>query len=185
MRVISGSARGTKLFTPKDEKVRPTTDRIKESIFNIIQPINSDSLALDLFSGTGSIGIEFISRGSKCAYFVDNDSDSIELINKNIKKCRMEEKSRILKMDYKRALENFSDTLQKFDYIFIDPPYNKLEIETIIEAIYDNKILAEEGLIVIEIPKEYEIRINSKNHIVLKEKIYGITKIVVMKEVLK
>jgi 16S rRNA (guanine966-N2)-methyltransferase len=182
MRVISGSSRGAKLFSPKGNRVRPTTDKIKESIFNIIQPIKHASIVLDLFSGTGGVGIEFISRGSEKCFFVDIDKESIQLIEKNILKCGLTNKSQVLKSDYEKAIQKLSDLNIKCDYIFADPPYEMNIGHHIIKVISDCQILSSEGLIIMELPREQEIKLEGMNYQIIKEKIYGITKIIFITE---
>ena len=106
MRVISGKVRGLKLDTPKNDDVRPTTDRVKESLFNIINPYIIDSNVLDLFAGTGSLGIECLSRGALSATFVDVSKDSINIVKSNVKKSRFENESTILNIDFKSAIDS-------------------------------------------------------------------------------
>ena len=112
MRVIAGTAKGTKLITLKGDHTRPTTNRIKETLFNIIQYDIPDSIFLDLFSGSGAIGIEALSRGAKQAFFVDNNPDAIKCIRENLKKTRLEEASKVLKTDALSSLfQVFTNTL--------------------------------------------------------------------------
>ena len=106
MRVISGSARGLKLNTPGDDRVRPTTDRVKESMFNIVQDWVYDSQVLDLFAGSGALGIEALSRGASQAVFCDNSLDSIKIIKSNIEKARVVDRSQIVSGDFKRCLRD-------------------------------------------------------------------------------
>ena len=125
MRVISGKARGLKLNTPKNEDVRPTTDRVKESLFNMINSYIMESEVLDLFAGTGSLGIECLSRGAKSCTFVDISKESIDIVKSNIKKARVESESIILNLDFKTAIDKLKLQNSKFDIIFMDPPYYK------------------------------------------------------------
>ena len=106
MRVISGSARGLKLNTPSDDRIRPTTDRVKESMFNIIQDWVYDSQVLDLFAGSGALGIEALSRGAKEAVFCDKSLDSIKIIKSNIEKARLVDRSHLLNCDFKKCLSD-------------------------------------------------------------------------------
>ena len=121
MRVISGSAKGRKLFSPEGENTRPTTDRVKESIFNTIRFFLPDAECLDLFAGSGQMGIEGLSAGAKKCAFIDISAESIELIKKNLKLTGFFEKSKVAQMDYKMFLQTTKDS---FDVVFIDPPYN-------------------------------------------------------------
>lgn len=150
MRVISGKARGLKLDTPKNLDVRPTTDRVKESLFNIINPYIRESNILDLFAGTGSLGIECLSRGAKNCVFVDKSKDSIGIVKSNVKKARVENKSTILNIDFKDAVKRLSVQNQKFDVIFMDPPYYENMFIDCLKSIDELNLLKEDGLIVVE-----------------------------------
>ncbi|WXR61553.1 16S rRNA (guanine(966)-N(2))-methyltransferase RsmD [Peptostreptococcaceae bacterium AGR-M142] len=153
MRVISGKARGTKLECPTGDNVRPTTDRIKESLFNIINMDIIDTNVLDLFCGTGALGIESLSRGANRCVFVDRDKKSIEMTKRNILKTKLMDYSIIENIDVKTAISKYSS--EQFDYIFLDPPYNKDFCMEVLRLINDNEILNEDGIIVIEHdPKE-------------------------------
>ena len=147
MRVISGLARGTKLKTIDEMTTRPTLDRVKESLFNILQNQIKNSVVLDLFAGSGALGIEALSRGAAKAYFCDTNRDAINVIKENLKKTRLTSKAEVLNVDYKKALNNINES---FDLIFLDPPY-KLDIAVdALKSIINNNLLKSEGIIVIE-----------------------------------
>ena len=151
MRVISGTAKGCKLNSIDDVSTRPTLDRVKEPLFSIIQNHLKDANVLDLFAGSGALGIEALSRGSKHCIFCDKSYKSIQMLKENIKKTRMEEKSTILNKDYNKCLDGLKE---KFDLIFIDPPY-KLNIAVkAIEKIINLKILSKDGIIILETDEE-------------------------------
>lgn len=152
MRIISGSKRGLKLYTPADEDaVRPTLERVKESIFNLIQ-FDLEGKVLDLFAGTGQMGIESISRGAELAVFCDNQKESLELVRKNLKKASFEEKATVKETDYKRYLR---DTREKFKIVFIDPPYERgLSQKALVELGKDGSCLRDDGLCVVECKAE-------------------------------
>lgn len=150
LRVISGKARGLKLDSPKNQDVRPTTDRVKESLFNIINPYIRESNILDLFAGTGSLGIECLSRGAKNCVFVDKSKDSINIIKSNVKKARVENESTILNIDFKDAVKRLSSQNQKFDVIFMDPPYYENMFIKCLKSIDELNLLHEDGIIVVE-----------------------------------
>ena len=150
MRVISGKVRGLKLDTPKNEDVRPTTDRVKESLFNIINQYVMDSNVLDLFAGTGSLGIECLSRGALSATFVDVSKDSINIVKSNVKKSRFENESTILNLDFKSAIDRLKMQNKKFDIIFMDPPYYKNMFIDALSSIDDANLLDDDGIIVVE-----------------------------------
>lgn len=151
MRVVSGTARGTKLNSINDLSTRPTLDRVKEPLFSIIQNHLQNAEVLDLFAGSGALGIETLSRGSKHCTFCDKSYKAIEVLKENIEKTRMENKSTIINKDYKKCLVELTKT---FDIIFIDPPY-KLDIAVdSIKRILDLKILAKDGIIILETDEE-------------------------------
>ena len=153
MRVISGKARGTKLNSIDSLNTRPTLDRVKESLFNIIQNKIPDSLVLDLFAGSGAIGIECISRGCKKAYFCEKSKQAANMVKLNLEKTRFIDYSKIYVQDYKKTLKNLKDENIKFDIIFIDPPYEAdIAIESV-EQIISLDLLAESGIIIIETDK--------------------------------
>ncbi|MDR3295452.1 MAG: 16S rRNA (guanine(966)-N(2))-methyltransferase RsmD, partial [Clostridiales Family XIII bacterium] len=120
LRIIAGSCRGKRLFTPGGHGIRPTPDKVKGAIFNMIGASQEDAVALDLFSGTGSMGLEALSRGARRCYFCDNSAESLALIRKNAAHCNMEARAKILSGDYMRTLDAIPE---KMDVIFIDPPY--------------------------------------------------------------
>lgn len=152
MRVISGLARGTNLETLEGNNTRPTLDRVKEALFNIIQCEIIDSSVLDLFSGSGALGIESLSRGAKYCIMCDRAHEAIEIINKNIKKTHLEEKAKVIKGDYRKALELFKN--QKFNIIFIDPPYDLDIAVDSIKTIIELDLLENDGIIILETDNE-------------------------------
>lgn len=174
MRIISGKKRGLKLLSPIDDDVRPTSDKIKGSIFNILANIEKNSVVLDLFSGSGSMGIEFLSRGAEKVYFCDNSEKSLSIIKANIEKSDFTENSVILKKSYLDALDYFYTSKIFFDYIFLDPPYDTDYIEKTLDFISKKNILKEDGIIIIET----DIEINIENFNIIKEKKYSRTSII-------
>lgn len=174
VRVISGSARGLKLNTPGDDRVRPTTDRVKESMFNIVQDWVYDSQVLDLFAGSGALGIEALSRGASQAVFCDNSLDSIKIIKSNIEKARVVDRSQIVSDDFKRCLRDMEAKNQSFDMIFVDPPYYKGLFEEVLDTIRACKILKKDGIVIVEHDAKRPIG-QVEGLEVYKEKKYGIT----------
>ncbi len=174
VRVISGSARGLKLNTPGDDRVRPTTDRVKESMFNIVQDWVYDSQVLDLFAGSGALGIEALSRGASQAVFCDNSLDSIKIIKSNIEKARVVDRSKIVSGDYKRCLRDMEAKNQSFDMIFVDPPYYEGLFEEVLDTIRSCKILKKDGIVIVEHDAKRPIG-QVEGLEVYKEKKYGIT----------
>ena len=155
MRIISGKARGTKLYTLEGTATRPTLDRVKESLFNIIQNDIEDSTILDLFSGSGAIGLEFLSRGAKRAVLCDNSKDAIKIIKKNVQKTHFEEKAEVYNMEFTKSIERLQN--QKFDIIYIDPPYATDYIKIALEKIIEFKLVDINTKIIIETDDEKRI----------------------------
>ena len=155
MRIISGKARGTKLYTLDGTATRPTLDRVKESLFNIIQNDIEDSTVLDLFSGSGAIGLEFLSRGAKRAVLCDNSKDAIKIIKQNVQKTHFEEKVEVYNMEFTKLVERLQN--QKFDIIYIDPPYATDFIKISLEKIIEYKLVNENTKIIVETDDETRI----------------------------
>lgn len=155
MRIISGTARGTKLFTLEGQTTRPTLDRVKESIFNIIQNQIINSNFLDVFSGSGAIGLEAASRGAKKVILCDKSKDAINIINKNIEKTHLKEKIELYNLDYETLLKN--KIKEKMDIIYIDPPYNSNFAIKTVEYIIEKKIADQNSTIIIETDSEEKI----------------------------
>ena len=155
MRIISGKARGTKLYTLEGTATRPTLDRVKESLFNIIQNDIEGSTILDLFSGSGAIGLEFLSRGAKRAVLCDNSKDAIKIIKQNVQKTHFEEKAEVYNMEFTKLIERLQK--QKFDIIYIDPPYVTDFIKISLEKIIECKLINENSKIIVETDDETRI----------------------------
>jgi len=181
MRIISGINKGKKLYAPDGMSVRPTSDKIKESIFNMIGYIDENSTVLDLFAGSGNVGIEFLARGAKECYFVDISHKSLNFVKKNIEICNFVDKTKIVQSDYDKAIENFCSLKLKFDYVFADPPYDLLCLNNIASRILQNNLLKEDGLLIIETDKSEEAFDLDCKNITYKEKIYGRTRISMIK----
>ena len=155
MRIISGKARGTKLYTLDGTATRPTLDRVKESLFNIIQNDSEDSTVLDLFSGSGAIGLEFLSRGAKRAVLCDSSKDAIKIIKQNVQKTHFEEKVEVYNMEFTKLVERLQN--QKFDIIYIDPPYATDFIKISLEKIIEYELVNENTKIIVETDDETRI----------------------------
>ena len=149
MRVISGKARGINLKTPDGLLTRPTIDRVKEALFSIINFDIPASSVLDLFGGTGQLGIEALSRGAKSAVFVDQREDACKLIRENLKRTKLEADAKVVRMDYLDYLKRCKD---KYDIIFLDPPYAEVFLENALKCITEIDILQSGGIIVAERP---------------------------------
>lgn len=178
MRVISGSARGCKLVAPTGLDTRPTQDRVKESVFNIIRNYILDANVLDLFSGTGALAIEALSRGAVHAIMVDKGAESIKVINQNLEHTKLKENTEIYNCDVKSAIEKVSSLKLNFDIIFMDPPYNKGFVNGTLEVLDELQILNNDGIIVVERHKDDIIKVDKlKNLEVTREQKYKDTMI--------
>ena len=186
MRVISGISKGHKLKSPKGQNTRPTEDRIKESLFNIIGTLKKDSLVLDLFAGSGAIGIEFLSRGANKAYFVDLSNDSITTVKENLKHTNLLEYATIYRKDSIGVISFLKEQGLKFDYIYIDPPFEKHDLLfNVLNYINRYQILDEDGIIMIEHEKRLELDNAIKNFEKIDFRNYGskaITFLKILKE---
>ncbi len=149
MRVIAGKARSLKLMTPPGMDTRPTTDRTKETLFNILQPEIGGARFLDLFSGSGAIGIEALSRGAALAVFVEKDRAAAECIKKNLAFTKLGDNGQILRKDVGAALKSLEKG-EPFDLIFMDPPYGRGLERQVLEYLAHSSLLAEEGTVVVE-----------------------------------
>lgn len=176
MRIISGKHRGAKLYTLEGENTRPTLDRVKEPLFSIIGFDIPESTVLDLFSGSGAIGLEAISRGAKLAILCDNNSKAIHIIEQNVDKLKEKSKTNIIKGDYLVTLKNLKNQNQKIDIVFLDPPYKTDFSERACEKILEYDLLNENGIIIIETDRKEDLieNINKLNLLdIYDERKYG------------
>ena len=171
MRVITGSARGRKLITPENYDIRPTTDNVKESVFNIIQFDIEGRKVLDLFAGTGQMGIECLSRGAESAVFVDQSAAAVRIVKENLKTCGL--KGTVLCQDALSYLRSCG----KFDLIFVDPPYDSDLYEEVLHSINLFDILHDGGIIMCEARRGRELPEMSGNYRKIKEYSYGKVKL--------
>ncbi len=158
MRIISGKARGTKLYTLEGEITRPTLDRVKESLFNIIQEKILESSFLDVFSGSGAIGLEAASRGAKKVFLCEKDKNAIEVIKKNIEKTHLE--VTLYETSYEKMLENLDE---KLDIIYIDPPYKTNLVYEAVNKLINLNLLKSDSLIIVETDEEERVEQALKN----------------------
>lgn len=180
MRIISGTAKGTKLYTLEGLTTRPTLDRVKESIFNIIQNEIQDVSFLDLFSGSGAIGLEALSRGAKKAILCDKSEDAVKIIKQNAEKTHLQDKAKIYNCDFKKCLEKIEEPL---DIIFLDPPYKTDYIYESLKIIEENKLLNEDGIIILETDEKERIteKLKKIQFDIIDERKYGIANIIFLK----
>jgi len=150
MRVIAGSARGTRLKAPKGLSVRPTADRVKEALFNIIAPRVIDCLFIDLFAGSGAVGIEALSRGAGFCIFNEQKIDHLEMIKDNLSKTGLAAKARLICADAEKTIGRLAREEIKADLLFVDPPYQYNHIAVLVEQIINRQLVKRSGLIIVE-----------------------------------
>lgn len=155
MKIISGTLKGRTIDGFNIEGTRPTMDRVKESLFGMIQTYIKDSVCLDLFAGSGNLGFESISNGCKLCYFNDKNSKCINIINKNIKNFKIEDNCKVLNLDYHKCLNYLKENNIKLDIIFLDPPYKNECLNEIIEIIIKEDLINDNGIIVCEVDSNY------------------------------
>ncbi len=170
MRIITGKARGTRLETVAGDAVRPTTEMAKEGIFSAIQFDLDSRRVLDLFAGSGQLGLEALSRGAESAVFVDESQASIDMVKKNAQKAKLFSQCRIVRMDFTDFLKKCNDT---FHFIFVDPPYDKKLLPEVIKKIMKYGVLHEDGVIICEgVDKDIEIEELCEEHSLEIKKVY-------------
>ena len=172
MRVITGKARGVALKTPDGVLTRPTADRVKEALFSIIQFDIPGSKVLDLFGGTGQLGIEALSRDASYAVFVDEREDACKLIKENLRRTKLEQNARVVRSDYLAFLNSCKE---KFNIIFLDPPYAEVFLENSLKRITEIDILQSGGIIVSERPLGKELFVEIPGYSRSKDYKYGKT----------
>lgn len=171
MRIISGENKGRKLFSPKDHMIRPTEDRVREALFNIISDRVYGSLALDLFGGSGAVTCELISRGASKVYINEIEKNHIDLIKQNINFLSKKDRIKVLNNDFKIAIKKLAQDLIKFDLVFLDPPYDMgFEIEAL-KLIEDLGLLKKTGILIVE--SSHEIDYNGEVLLKTNSRKYG------------
>ena len=150
MRIIGGTARGRAITAPAGSKTRPTQDYVRESLFNIIRWDLPEARVLDLFAGTGALSLESLSRGAKDAVLIDMDRDACQAIKKNMETSRLGDRCRLISRDYRQAMDVLAQEGQKFDVVFIDPPYRMENTGEMCAALYDKGLLSDAFLLVVE-----------------------------------
>ena len=183
MRIIAGKLKGSKLHIANDKKTRPLKDRARESIFNLLTHSNKillkleDCNVLDLYAGTGSFGLECLSREAKCVYFVENEKSAFKILQKNIEKLKMKKKTKTFLNDVFDLINSQNLSVLKFDLIFCDPPFKDTNIEKLIELIFNKSLLNKNGIIVLHRNKITEEKFPNYFKII-DERTYGVSKII-------
>ena len=183
MRIIAGKLKGATLHMLKDKDTRPLKDLARESIFNLLTHSNKISLQLeqsnilDLYAGTGSFGLECLSRQAKCVYFIENEKSTFQILEKNIEKLKVKNKIKIFFNDIFELIEKQNIFKSKFDLIFCDPPFKDANIEKLIELIFNKNLLNENGIIILHRSKTIKEKLPNYFEIV-DERTYGMSKII-------
>lgn len=167
MRIIAGKYKGRQLQSAKDQSIRPTTDKIKEYIFELLDDFILDAVVLDLFCGSGSLGLEALSRGARNAAFVDSSANSLKILRRNIGTLKVEEPLKVIKKDTEQFLKK---NKQPFDLIFADPPFKWDKFNDILPLIFKPGNLSEYGLFVVESEKSHEVNWNGDSYEILRQK---------------
>jgi 16S rRNA (guanine966-N2)-methyltransferase len=181
MRIITGSAKGLKLKAPRGLSVRPTADRVKESVFNILAGRVIEAKVADFFAGTGNLGLEALSRGATAAVFVDNSSDSINILQQNLGRAKFSGQAEVLKADVIGAIERFARLSRRFDLIFCDPPYDRGFVAAVLRPIAKYDLLEPGGLVIIEHSQRETIPLDIPMLQVMRSESYGGTNISFLK----
>lgn len=176
MRIIAGRARGTQLLAPKGMDTRPTQDKVKESLFSMIQWDIPDACVLDLFAGSGALALESISRGAREAVLVDKSREALDCIRRNIAKLRVEEQTTVLPCDWEQALPQLSRSGKQFDLVFLDPPYRMTDLGSICRRMQELSLLAPDAVLVLEHRTGVE-PVMPEGFVLFKERTYGETQI--------
>ena len=183
MRIIAGKLKGSALYMPKSKYTRPLKDLARESIFNVLTHSNKISLQLkksnilDLYAGTGSFGLECLSRQAKCVYFIENEKSAFKILEKNIKKLKIKKKTKVFYNEVFSLIEKRNVLELKFDIIFCDPPFKDTNIKRLIELIFKKNLLNKNGIIILHRSKASKEKLPNYFEIV-DERTYGISKII-------
>ncbi|MFB6291591.1 MAG: 16S rRNA (guanine(966)-N(2))-methyltransferase RsmD [Candidatus Bipolaricaulia bacterium] len=179
MKIISGEKKGHKIFGPGPEEVRPMRHSVRKSLFDILQNVVEGSRFLDLFAGTGGVGLEALSRGADHATFVDNLPESVKLIGKNIEKLGYQQVTRLYELDASRAIDKFEGRDRRFDIVFLGPPYQKgLTVQTL-NRLGGNKVVRKWGIVGVEVFFKNELEDKFGGLEMVTSRTYGQSKLVI------
>jgi len=181
LRIISGSARGRRLLSPKNSLIRPTADRVKESLFNILNSLIAgyDSCrALDIFAGTGNLGLEALSRGAAYAFFIDNHKESVALVIKNLRMLGFDDRGRVIEREALSALRSLDKMKAPFQLVFIDPPYRQGLAERVMQFLATSALIDGNSLVIVEISSNELLPTAFDNLREFDRRVYGDTAIV-------
>ena len=183
MRVIAGDFKGRKISAVKGNNTRPTTDKIKENVFNIMGQFFDGGRVLDLFAGSGNLGIEALSRGMDHAIFIDMNFNAIKVIKENLSTLKLQDKTEVYRNDAFKALDVLAKKGSKFDMIFLDPPYGKISITELLDTIIENDLLNDDGLIMCEYGVGMNVNYSESKLKNLRCEMYGTIEILILEKV--
>lgn len=181
MRVIAGDLKGRKLKPVPGKRTRPTSDKVKEAVFQMIGPYFSGGICLDLFAGSGALGVEAISRGMDYAVFVDKDRQAVKTIDQNIEMLKIDKQTEVTKMEATRALRIFEKNKAQFNLIFIDPPYEQVDYNELITKIMAHHLLQEDGLIICEHNRTFDTTFMHRDLTKIKQSDYGTSSVTIFR----
>jgi len=173
MRVTGGRLKGRELFGPQSAEIRPMRDQVRTALFNILEDVVEGSLFLDLFAGTGSVGIEALSRGAAHVVFVDNSQEAVQIIHKNLKQLELIKQATVYREDVFQALESLSQRGQRFDLVFVGPPYGMGLADRTLQKIAERKVLNPDAIVVTEIFKKEAVQDHYGALELFDERLYG------------
>ena len=183
MRIVAGSLKGRKIEAVKGENTRPTTDKIKENVFNIMGQFFDGGVVLDLFAGSGNLGIEALSRGVEHGVFIDKDARAIRTIRTNLAQLGLEARSEVYRNDAFRALQVLAKKKAKFSLIILDPPYGKIAITELLDWLMKHQLLEEEGLVFCEYAHGMDVSYDAEFFEAYRREVYGTVEILILKKV--
>ena len=175
MRIIGGSLRGKNLASLSGRSIRPTADRLRESIFNIIAERVSNAMVLDLFAGTGALGIEALSRYASAAVFIDNSRVAVTVIYRNLEMCRLLDRARVILSDVTRGLDRIPMPRQRYDLVFMDPPYDRGFVQNGLDLLRRNPILAPGHCLILEHSLHEPLPFGLEGYVLHDQRRYGKT----------
>ncbi|NRD78760.1 16S rRNA (guanine(966)-N(2))-methyltransferase RsmD [Bacillus sp. BRMEA1] len=179
MRVVSGSCKGRPLKAVPGRTTRPTTDKVKEAMFNMIGPYFDGGIGLDLFAGSGGLGLEALSRGLEKVIFIDQDPKAVQIIRENIKACHFEEKTEVYRNDAGLAIKALIKREIRFDYLFLDPPYKRQQLVSLMEKLDSEELINNSGIVVCEHSNDVELPLAVGRLTQIKQENYGITTVTI------
>lgn len=183
MRVVAGERKGLRLKAATGNTTRPTTDKVKESLFNIIGPFFDGGTVLDLFAGSGGLGIETLSRGADNGVFIEKDRKAYAVLKENIEKCHYEERAEVYCNDAIRAVKALLKRDITFDYLFVDPPYAKMDYYNLVEVLVENGKVSNSAIIICEHAKEVKLPTSYGDFSLQRQELYGSSYISIYRKV--